>query len=203
MRESLLAAAGHGKRYFGHDDPFGKAFIELGGKPLLHYITRELRQAGIERLVIAANEENFGRFKILEKDFEIFIYIDRELKGPFCYPYVLEGRLPYQYHMLYGHQPVSADHLIAQDMVSDADSIVASFYKKYGEKFRVPAKLGIDSTVTFVERESEGEGFIGGPFIIIGPQMSRIVKDDNFQHKPAYYIKKAAESGTSINELSS
>jgi len=199
MKTALIAAEGYGTRFFGYKNPSGKGFIDLNGKSLFSYVVSGLKKYGIEKIVIAANKNNWKRYLAFEHMIDTEIFIGKELKGVIYLTYALESKLPEQYFLLYCHQPITSSHLNTQSQKNRKKSIGVSIYSEYEEKKRIPVVINDDGTVKFLRDDERSiEGYIGAPYIVIGSEMARLGKSDDFKHWSGYYIKKASKEGIPI-----
>ena len=74
-----------------------------------------------------------------------------------------------------------------------------SLYDWYEESKQLQVVLGDNNQIRFVDPTIEERiAFIAVPWIILGPEFSRLARDDNFKHWPGYYVKQAQSQGIPI-----
>jgi len=176
-----------------------RVLIELNGESLFSYVVSGLIEGGIEKLVIAANKDNWRRYSQFEQFIDTDIFIDTELKGSAYLAYALESKLPSQYFFVYCHHPITSNHLNSQRVRHKDNSMGVSVFSDYEETKQIPIIFDSEGNVKFIgSKGTENDGYIGAPFILIGNEFAKLAKDDNFQHWPGYYMQKASKGGIKI-----
>lgn len=198
--DALIAAGGRGTRYFGRSDPLGKQFINVRGSPLIDYVLPQLKEAGIEKVFIAANPDNWREFLRFNRDFDIELLIDRELRGTHYLPLIFEGSLPQRYVMVYGHHPIVAPHLMQLSAAAAGREFGVSVYTVYEEYEgpKVPVRVDNSGAALFQE---PGDGYVQAPWLLNGSTIARLVNDHEKRLRSegvrtfiGNFIRMAAES---------
>ena len=191
MTQALIAAAGIGKRFFENPNGLGKQFIEINGKPLIEYVIEDLIKKGVTKILIVANKNNHRLFVPFENKVDLSIVIDKELKGVSYYPYLLEDKLPEQYFYVYGHQPITPQHLQGLENITQKQETGVSVYQTYEKNKRISVDIMETAELDFCKGKYP-QKYIGAPYLLFAPPFIKLSRDDQFRNWLGYYIKQAA-----------
>lgn len=144
-KQALVAAGGNGTRIrdAGLDFPLSKSYIEICGRPLLHWCLTGLYNAGIRELVITAeSREKLNRAKIvvdsLSCDFSNIDFHQNTATGTVLLPFQARHLLDDQFFFEFGHNISEPDHYHRMDKIKDRECVVFSAFaaNSYDRKFR-------------------------------------------------------------------
>jgi choline kinase len=116
VSQALIIAGGFGKRMNGLNNPLHcKSLIEYGGQSMLGHLLDHLKEAGIDRIIIATSSHAFDAISLIVskknlKDVKVVV----EDAGEFGFrriPLKLKNYLDERFLMVCGHHPVSTLHI--------------------------------------------------------------------------------------------
>lgn len=130
-KQALVAIGGHASRLKkdGINVPLSKSFLELNDKPLLYWCLFFLHQAGIRKIVLAANTKSIytaGENLINELPFKfdrVDLFLNEDL-GADAICYQARHLLDNQYFFECGHSFFTSSHYQQMDRLKDQNNII-------------------------------------------------------------------------------
>ncbi|MBN9102323.1 MAG: hypothetical protein J0I49_30125 [Pseudonocardia sp.] len=157
-RQALVAIGGQAQRLRSASItvPVSKSFIDLDGKPILHWCLAQLHRAGIRELVLAYDqpEQRDHADRVLSGlrlKFDSVLTFNDDGRGVHCLPYFARNLLHDRYLFECGHTIAPVRHYHRLDRQKDATHVVFSVYKPHPLNTRFPVRLVGDSIIASEE----------------------------------------------------
>lgn len=143
VRQALVAIGGHAERLGDAAGTTGpKSFIHFGGRTALYWTLRNMRTAGISRVVLAGDTRELlhaGRVEALRAGFragQITVFSDEGL-GVHGIPYQARSLLDPRFIFDAGHSMCPAGHYFSLRLARDGFSTYSTFEERHGNASRL------------------------------------------------------------------
>lgn len=179
---ALIMCGGKALRFGGRD----KSFVEYKGKPLIEYLLHSLRKAGIKKIIIICNKENYLKVrectkKIFDK-FKIISNPPSRFRGGIN---ISRKYLNRWFLLVAGNQPLESEHIEKMIKIFKKNkSWVVSLYKK---------KISSEKTLVSISKDfkiKKGRGYVMQHPFILSKDIIKFQKKDAFNIKIEKSIKK-------------
>jgi hypothetical protein len=178
VEQALVAIGGRAQRLRGRVDvPVSKAFLPVGGRPLLYWCLRSLSEAGVKRIVLAANND----LQVMEAELvresigaffdDVVVFRDAGL-GVHGIPYQAREVLDESFLFEAGHGVADPDHYATIAALKDRSNIVFSAFSLDPHHARPNAP--VDSMTVCGGSGHEGRLALAHPMVVDGQYAERL-----------------------------